>query len=216
VSGRGYDAAKRAFDVAVAVAVLLVSWPLLATVAAAIRFEDSGPILYRGKRAGRGGRPFQMFKFRTMIVDAETRGGASAGDDDIRITTTGAWMRRLKLDELPQLWTVLRGDMSLVGPRPQVLDEVARYSLEERALLDVRPGITDFASIAFRNEGEILRGHGDPDEAYRRLIRPRKMRLALAYLQRRSFLVDMAILWATAVTIVLRRPPDTVARERIL
>jgi lipopolysaccharide/colanic/teichoic acid biosynthesis glycosyltransferase len=170
----------------------------MAVICWRIRREGDGPILYRGRRAGRDGVPFEMLKFRTMVVDAERVGGSSTADDDARITATGRTLRRYKLDELPQLFNVLRGDMSLVGPRPQVLDEVAGYNDEERHLLDVRPGITDWASLRFNNEGEILRGHDDPDQAYAELIRPEKVRLGLEYVRRATLLDDLRILWRTA------------------
>lgn len=193
---------KRPFDLVVASIGLLLLSPLLLGVAAAIRWRSPGPVLYRGVRVGRAGQPFRILKFRTMVVDADRIGGASAADDDPRITRVGAFLRRHKLDELPQLVNVLVGDMSLVGPRPQVPSDVARYTPEERTLLSVRPGMTDYASLRFRNEGQILQGHPDPDEAYDRLIRPQKIQLGLEYVRTRSFLVDLRILIQTAMAVV--------------
>jgi lipopolysaccharide/colanic/teichoic acid biosynthesis glycosyltransferase len=170
------------------------------------------PVLYRGRRAGLGSLPFTMYKFRTMVRDAERRGGTSSAADDARITPVGRLLRAWKLDELPQLLNVLKGDMSLVGPRPQVLDEVAAYTEEERGVLSVKPGITDYASIRFRNEGEILQGHADPDEAYRVLIRGEKMRLGLMYARQASLWVDMRILVDTVFALVgvpMRRAPSS-------
>lgn len=197
---------KRAFDVSLASAGLIVASPVMGAIWWRIRRDGDGPILYRGLRAGRGGTPFQMYKFRTMRVDADRVGGSSSGEDDPRITRTGSLLRRYKADELPQLLNVLKGDMSLVGPRPQVLDEVAGYSREEREILRVRPGITDWASIRFSNEGEILRGHPDPDRAYASLIRPEKMELGLKYVREATFLDDLRILRDTFAIPLRRRP----------
>jgi lipopolysaccharide/colanic/teichoic acid biosynthesis glycosyltransferase len=143
-----------------------------------------------------------MVKFRTMVVNADRMGGPSTADDDPRITGIGKTLRRLKLDELPQLFNVLKGEMSLVGPRPEVPQEVARYTEEERELLSVRPGITDWASVRFRDEGAILKGSADPHETYLRVIRAEKMRLGLAYVRDRSLETDMRILAATLKALV--------------
>ena len=138
-----------------------------------------------------------MLKFRTMVVDAEKIGASSTAEDDPRITRVGAVLRRYKLDELPQLINVFRGDMSFVGPRPQVQWAVDLYTEEERDLLSVRPGITDYASLRFSNEGEILKGSADPDEAYFELIAPEKIRLGLEYVRTRSFWVDLKLIFLT-------------------
>ncbi len=201
---RPYAFIKRLIDILVSSVVLLLFSPVLIGIAVAIRFGSPGPMLYRGTRIGLDGVLFQMLKFRTMVVDAERRGGTSTADDDPRITGVGRWLRATKLDELPQLINVWRGDMSLVGPRPQVQHDVEKYTAEERALLSVRPGITDYASIRFRDEGAILRGHADPDAAYIALIRPEKIRLGLEYVRTYSFVVDMRILMRTALAIVDR------------
>jgi len=195
---------KRAFDLTFAAVALVVLAPLLLAIAATIRLDDGGPVFYRGTRIGRGEAPFRIFKFRTMVVNADRIGGPSTSDDDPRITRPGARLRRWKLDELPQLLNVIRGEMSLVGPRPEVAQEVALYDTEERALLSVRPGITDWASIRFRNEGALLRGAADPHETYRRVIRPEKMRLALKYVRTASFGADLRILMATVRAVVGR------------
>jgi lipopolysaccharide/colanic/teichoic acid biosynthesis glycosyltransferase len=198
---RGYDATKRATDIAVAAAALAATVPLTVVAAWRIRHEDGGPVFYRGTRVGRHGKNFAMLKFRTMVVDAARLGGDSTAADDPRLTRTGRWLRRWKLDELPNLVNVLRGEMSLVGPRPQVAWDVARYTPDERRLLDVRPGITDWASIAFRNEGDIIAG-ADPDRAYDELVRPRKIELGLAYVERRSLRTDLSILVLTALAVI--------------
>jgi lipopolysaccharide/colanic/teichoic acid biosynthesis glycosyltransferase len=192
---------KRVFDVIVSAIGLVLVAPLLAFIALRIRFGSPGPVFYRGERVGLRGRRFRIYKFRTMVVDAEKIGASSTAADDPRITRCGAWLRRYKLDELPQLINVLLGDMSLVGPRPQVAWAVAQYTAQERKLLEVRPGITDEASIKFRNEGEILRGSADPDKAYLELIAPEKIRLGLHYVDYHSVWKDICILAKTALSI---------------
>ncbi|WP_433290657.1 sugar transferase [Actinoplanes sp. CA-030573] len=204
----GYDRAKRILDVTVAAAVLMAGAPVAAFCAWRIKREDGGPILYRGERVGLGGRPFKMLKFRSMVVDAARLGGPSTADDDPRLTLTGRMLRRWKLDELPQFLNVLGGSMSLVGPRPQVPSDVARYTERERRLLEVKPGITDWASIVFRDEGGILAGHGDPDLAYDLLIRPRKIELGLAYVADHRLRVDLEILVLTVLAVLGVRGVD--------
>jgi lipopolysaccharide/colanic/teichoic acid biosynthesis glycosyltransferase len=189
---------KRLLDLIVASAILVVLSPLIMLFAVLIKVKSPGPVLYRGTRVGRHNTPFHLLKFRTMVVDADKRGPSSTADDDPRITPIGHFLRRHKLDELPQLLNVLRGEMSLVGPRPQVQWAVDLYQPSERLLLSVRPGITDFASLRFRDENLILRGSTDPDGDYLRLIAPEKIRLGLAYVHRQSFATDLVILAATA------------------
>lgn len=193
---------KRTFDLILALCALVLLGPLLLLIAVLIKLDDGGPVLYRGVRIGRAGVPFRICKFRTMVMNADRLGGPSTPDDDPRITKPGRWLRRSKLDELPQLLNVMSGKMSFVGPRPEVAREVALYSDEERALLRVRPGITDWASIRFRDEGAILRGATDPHETYRRVIRPEKMRLALEYVRTASLATDVRILLATLRAVV--------------
>src|SRR6266581_8632982 len=193
---------KRWFDLILSLLGLIVLAPVFAAIAAAIKVESAGPMFYRGVRAGRYGKAFRIFKFRTMVEDAEKIGGPSSSADDPRITRVGDLLRRYKLDELPQLLNVVKGEMSLVGPRPEVLEEVLLYTEEEKRLLEVRPGITDWASIRFRNEGEILRGSADPHAAYREKIRPEKIRLGLEYVERRSFLTDCKIIVRTLKAIL--------------
>jgi len=200
-----YPVFKRLFDLLGAAVALVILSPLLVAVAAAIRFTSPGPVLYRAPRVGRNGVPFRMLKFRSMVPNADRVGGSSTPDDDPRVTPIGRWLRRHKLDELPQLLNVLGGSMSLVGPRPQVQWAVDRYTAEERRVLTVKPGITDYASLRFPNEGDILRGSSDPDRTYFELIHPEKMRLSLQYLDRRSLLTDASILFQT-VAAVFRIP----------
>ncbi|ABL83716.1 sugar transferase [Nocardioides sp. JS614] len=189
-------------DLAIAISVGVVLTPLGVAIAMAIKLSDGGPILYAARRVGRGGRTFAMYKFRTMVVDAEKVGGSSTSDHDPRITKIGHHLRRWKFDEIPQLINVFRGEMSLVGPRPQVEWDVERYTLEERRLLSVKPGVTDWASIRFRNEGRILAAEEDPEEAYDRLIRPEKIVLGLAYVDEASMRTDIKIMIATIRAVV--------------
>ena len=194
--------AKRGFDILFSAAALVLVAPLLPILATIVVLDSGWPVFYLGWRAGKNGEPFRIIKFRTMVRDAEQRGGAETAVDDPRITRVGSFIRRYKLDELPQLINVLVGDMSLVGPRPEVFDEVQQYGAQERALLSVRPGITDWASIKFRHEGEILRGATDPKKVYHEKIQPEKIRLGLKYVQERSMLVDLAILANTVKAIL--------------
>lgn len=196
-----YELAKRSLDLLTAAVSAALLSPFLALIAVAIKIDSKGPVLYRGTRVGRGGRPFAMLKFRTMVADADKFGGSSTPEDDPRITRVGRILRTLKLDELPQLFNVVRGDMSVVGPRPQVQWAVDRYTVEERRVLSVRPGITDPASLRFANEGEILRGSTDPDSDYMDKIHPEKMRLSLDYVATRSIAGDVAIIARTMARI---------------
>lgn len=189
---------KRLFDLVAASAGLAVCSPVLLLVAALIKREDGGPVLYKSTRVGKDGHPFKMYKFRTMVPNADKIGGPDTPEDDPRITRVGQQLRRYKIDELPQLVNVLLGEMSLVGPRPEVLDRVALYTEEERELLCIRPGITDWASIRFRNEGEILRASADPERTYLEKIRPEKVRLGLEYVRHHTILDDFQILLRTA------------------
>ena len=184
---------------------LVLLAPVLLSIVVLIKLEAGGAVFYRGIRVGRHGKSFRIFKFRTMVVDAEKLGGPSTADDDPRITRIGKFLRKYKLDELPQLINVLKGEMSFVGPRPEVEQEVRLYNEEEKALLNVRPGITDYASIKFHNEGEILRGSADPHQAYREKIRPEKIRLGLEYVRDCSFKTDLKVLALTFKTLIETR-----------
>lgn len=196
-----YSIAKRAFDAVAAAAGLIVLSPVIAGIAIAIKRGSKGPLLYRGTRVGMNGETFHMLKFRTMVVDADKIGGSSTPEDDPRVTPIGKTLRKYKLDELPQLINVLKGDMSFVGPRPQVQWAVELYTPEEREILKVRPGITDEASLRFSNEAEILKGSKDPDKDYIEKIHPEKMRLSLEYVRNRSFSGDLSIIARTAGAI---------------
>lgn len=196
-----YPLLKRFVDFVGSALALVVLSPLLAFIAFRIKGFDGGPVLYAGKRVGKNGRSFDMYKFRSMVLNADKIGGSSTPDDDPRITPVGRFLRRYKLDELPQLLNVVKGDMSLVGPRPQVQWAVDLYTPEQREVLTVPPGITDYASVRFPNEGEILKGSTDPDRDYMEKIHPEKMRLSLEYVRNRSLLTDFKVLAQTAAAI---------------
>ena len=200
-----YEALKRTFDVVTAAVALIVLAPLLVGIALLIKIGSRGPVFYRGQRAGRNGRPFRMWKLRTMVVNADRLGGPSTSADDPRLTGVGRVLRWYKLDEMPQLISVLKGHMSFVGPRPEVLSEVEQYTEEERELLTVVPGLIDYASMKFHNEEEILRGSADPHRTYLEKVRPEKIRLGLQYVRTRSFRGDMRILLQGARTLVFTR-----------
>lgn len=201
---------KRALDVVASGAGLVIAGPLMGGVAIAIWLHDRGNPIYAAKRCGRFGRNFTMLKFRTMVLDAERFGASSTGNRDPRITPVGHLIRAVKVDELPQLVNVLRGDMSLVGPRPNIDWAVASYSDEERELLSARPGITDLASIVFADEGEILADAKDPDLSYEQLIRPWKSRLGLLYVRHASAILNLKIIALTLLNAVDR--PATLRR----
>ena len=193
---------KRAFDFVSSLIGLILVSPILLTIAILIKKEDGGPVFYRGVRVGRFGKLFGIFKFRTMVVNAEKLGGPSTADDDPRITKVGNFIRKFKLDELPQLINVLKGEMSFVGPRPEVQMYVDMFTEEEKTILSVRPGITDWASIWNPDEGAILAGSPDPEKTYMEKIRPDKIRLQLKYVRERSFWNDLKIIAQTIITIV--------------
>jgi len=197
-----YSVLKRLFDLLVSLVALLLLSPLMGVLAWRIKRYDGGPVVYAGRRVGKGGKPFGMYKFRTMVMNADKIGGSSTPDDDPRITPIGKMLRRYKLDELPQLFNVVKGEMSLVGPRPQVQWAVDLYTPEQRQVLTVPPGITDYASVRFPNEGEILKGSTDPDRDYMEKIHPEKMRLSLEYVRQRSLLTDVKVIAQTFLAIL--------------
>jgi lipopolysaccharide/colanic/teichoic acid biosynthesis glycosyltransferase len=195
---------KRLFDLTAAAIALVLLSPLFLLIALFLSATSRGPIFYAGKRVGLRGKVFKMHKFRTMVVDAEQLGGSCTRADDPRITRSGHWLRKFKLDELPQLLNVFLGEMSLVGPRPEVQEYVRLFSSEESVILSVRPGITDWASIWDRDEALALAGSPDPERIYLERIRPEKIRLQLEYVRHRSFLTDLAILFETLKVLILR------------
>lgn len=192
---------KRVLDFVAAAAGLALLSPLLCVVLFLIWRQDHHSPFYIADRAGVDGKPFRMIKIRSMIVRADQTGVESTSASDNRITPVGHFVRRWKLDELSQLWNVLKGDMSLVGPRPNTLREVESYTPAERRLLSVRPGITDISSIVFSDEGDILKDSADPDKTYGEIIRPWKSRLGLIYVDNVSMLLDMKLVALTLVAI---------------
>lgn len=207
---------KRAFDLLASLLAIILLSPILVLIAIMIKLDSPGPVFYRGVRVGRNGRPFRIYKFRSMVAAAERLGGSSTADDDPRITRVGRFLRKYKLDELPQLINVIKGDMSLVGPRPEVQEYVDMYTEEEREILRVRPGITDWASLWNADEGAVLAGSDDPDRVYREVIRPVKIKLQLEYVRRHSFWMDLRILALTLLRVFVRRPsPAEVLRVAV-
>lgn len=200
---RGFYArfGKRAFDLFVSLLALAVLSPILLIIAAIVKLTSSGPVFYRQNRVARDARIFQIMKFRSMTADAERRGrGITVGGDE-RVTPAGRILRGTKLDELPQFWNVVKGDMSLVGPRPEIPSYVALYTAEQLGVLSVAPGITDIASIHYRHEEKLLEGSPDPDELYRRVILPHKLSLNLQYIERMSFALDLKLIAQTIRSI---------------
>ncbi len=190
--------AKRLFDIVCAGIGLLLLSPLLLAVAVWVKLDSRGPVMFRQERVGRFGRPFRIHKFRTMRVDAPKLGPQITIGDDARITRSGRWLRATKIDELPQLWDVLRGAMSLVGPRPEVPRYVAMYPAALReVVLSVRPGITDPASLSFRNESELLAKAADPEREYVEVVMPMKLGLAADYVRNASLMGDIRLILAT-------------------
>jgi lipopolysaccharide/colanic/teichoic acid biosynthesis glycosyltransferase len=194
---------KRAFDVVVAGTLIVITSPLWLIARLLLKHDSPGPVFYAARRVGRYGMPFTMYKFRTMVSDAA--GPPVTASDDPRITRAGRWLRSAKLDELPQLLNVVRGEMSLVGPRPEEPRYVDRYTLEQRRVLSVRPGLTSPATIEFRDEEQLLRGMGaDLEDHYLNVVLPAKLKLELEYLDNRSFRGDLGVLFGT-VKAVFRR-----------
>jgi len=193
---------KRLFDVVASAIGLLVLWPVFLVIAALIKLEDGGPVFYRQERIGYKGRPFKIWKFRTMVVNADKLGKPLTVGRDPRITRVGYWLRKFKLDELPQLLNVLLGEMSLVGPRPEVPQYVALYTPEQRRVLDLVPGITDPASIKFANEAELLAEASDPEKFYIEYIMPTKIRLNMEYASHATLWSDILVILKPLVRIV--------------
>ena len=189
--------AKRMLDLVVAGAGVVLLSPLFLVLAAVVKAGDGGPVLFRQERVGYQGRPFRMWKFRTMVSDAEARGLPLTVGRDVRVTRVGAWLRRLKLDELPQLFNVLVGDMTVVGPRPEVPRYVASYGAAERPVLELVPGLTDEASIRYADESARLATAADPEGMYVNVIVPDKIRINLAYAARASVWTDVGVILAT-------------------
>ena len=192
---------KRVFDVAASAAGLVVLSPVLLAVSAALKLLDPGPVFFRQTRAGLGSKPFQILKFRTMRAGGE--GALITTDGDARVTPLGRLLRKTKLDELPQLFNVLRGDMSVVGPRPEVPRYVELFKDDYERILSVRPGITDYASIKYRDEEAVLASYPDPEEGYVTRVLPDKIAMYRRYIEEVGFATDMRIILATAAKIVV-------------
>lgn len=199
---RAQLALKRLMDVVISGAALCVLWPLFLLAAIAIKADDPGPVFYRQTRVGKEGKPFKIFKFRTMIVNADQKGLSITVGRDSRITRVGAILRKTKLDELAQLINVLTGEMSFVGPRPEVPRYVEMYTPYQRQVLLVRPGITDYASIAYRNENDLLEGCEDPEKKYIEEIMPAKIELNMKYLREISPAADIRLIFKTIAAVL--------------
>ncbi len=188
---------KRTFDFLASFFGLLLLSPLILCIAVWVKCDSKGPIFYRQVRVGKDGREFKLFKFRSMRMGADRAGLLTLGDRDPRVTRSGFWLRKTKLDELPQLFNVLVGDMSLVGPRPEVPKYVALYTPEQREVLSVRPGITDTASVEMRNEAELMAQQADPEGYYVNVQIPLKIKLAKEYIAQQSLLSDLKLIVRT-------------------
>jgi lipopolysaccharide/colanic/teichoic acid biosynthesis glycosyltransferase len=193
---------KRALDLTVATFVLAVALPAMGLIALLVKLTSPGPVLFRQERMGRGFRPFFICKFRTMVQDAPKRGTQITFGDDPRITRVGKLLRKTKLDELPQLFNVLKGDMSLIGPRPEVPKYVEAYRADYEVILQVRPGVSDLASLEYRDEAALLARAADPEAEYRLRVLPHKIALAKEYVRRSSFWFDLSIIVRTPWTLL--------------
>jgi lipopolysaccharide/colanic/teichoic acid biosynthesis glycosyltransferase len=193
---------KRLFDIFFSFFGLILLSPILLIVAVLIKINSKGPIFFRGKRIGQDGKEFRIFKFRTMVTNAEKIGGPSTAGDDPRLTKIGKFLKRYQLDELPQLMNVFKGEMSLVGPRPEVPFYVDMMTSDEKKIiLSVPQGMTDLASLWNFHESEILQGSSDPEKTYQEKIRPQKLKLQMEYVKKRSFLLDLNIIVKTVLKI---------------
>lgn len=193
---------KRLFDITASGLGLLVLSPLFLILAVWIKLDSPGPVFYCQVRVGRGNKDFRLFKFRSMRVGSDKKGLITVGGHDPRVTRSGYYIRKYKLDELPQLINVFIGDMSLVGPRPEVRKYVDLYTPEQLHVLDVRPGITDMASIRYRNENELLEQAADPEQYYRDVVMQDKLRINLEYIADHSFIKDLKIIFMTFKAVV--------------
>jgi lipopolysaccharide/colanic/teichoic acid biosynthesis glycosyltransferase len=211
--GTFYAGFSRSTDFALALGGIVVLAPMLGLIATAVAADSGRPIFYRGLRVGRGGKLFRMVKFRTMVRGADRLGSSLTRDSDDRVTGVGRFLRRWKLDEFPQLWNVLKGEMSFVGPRPDAPEIIQTYTAEMKRALEVRPGLTSLASLWLRNETELLRGVRAPDEVYERIIVPAKVELALTHVDRRSVAFDWGILIATIGAWLGVRSPSDAERQ---
>lgn len=188
---------KRIFDILFSIPCLLILSPLFLLIAIIIKIDSKGSVFYKQDRVGKNNSDFKVYKFRSMRVNSDRSGLLTVGGRDARITGVGYYLRKYKLDELPQLYNVLIGDMSIVGPRPEVRKYVGLYDEDQKKVLEVKPGITDLASIQYRNENEILEKSEDPEEYYIKVIMPDKIRINLTYMNDRSIFKDMKVILKT-------------------
>ncbi len=195
---------KKLFDFFCSLIGVIILSPILLIISLAIKLGSPGPVFYRGLRVGKDKKPFKIFKFRTLVINADKIGGPSTSDDDPRLTKIGKFLRKYKLDELPQLFNVIKGEISLVGPRPEVPEYAKLYKNEEQIIFKVKPGITDLASLWNADEGAILKGSSDPEKTYLEKIRPEKVRLQIKYVKERSFVGDLKIIFKTLKKILNR------------
>jgi lipopolysaccharide/colanic/teichoic acid biosynthesis glycosyltransferase len=193
---------KRVFDLLLSILGSLSLAPLFIIIAVLIKLEDGGPVFFRQKRVGYKGKTFFIWKLRTMTASAEKCSGRLSVGRDPSITRIGRWLRKTKINELPQLINVLLGEMSLVGPRPELLRYVALYNAEQRKVLDLKPGITDPASLRYRNESELLAGSADPEKTYIQEIMPKKIRMSLEYASKATILSDMWVIIRTFWSLI--------------
>ena len=191
---------KRTFDFLFSAFFLLILSPVFLLIALLIKLDSPGPVFYRAVRVGKKGEPFRLYKFRSMAAGAAVKGPGITHQGDPRVTWVGNWLRRFKLDELPQLINVCKGEMSLVGPRPEDPRYVAVYTPEQRRVLSVRPGITSAASVRYRHEEKLLIG-ADWEDTYLQVILPEKLKIDLDYIQRRTFATDLLIIWQTFLVL---------------
>ncbi|MBK6537820.1 MAG: sugar transferase [Ignavibacteria bacterium] len=192
---------KRSFDIFFSFFGLIILSPLFLLIFVMVKTDSKGPVIYKQTRVGKNGKDFAVLKFRSMKQDSDSKGLLTVGGKDPRITKTGYFIRKYKLDELPQLINVLKGDMSFVGPRPEVRKYVLLYDEVQKKVLDVNPGITDVASIKYRNENEMLEGSDDPESFYIKEIMPVKLKMNLEYINDRSFFKDIKVILNTLKTV---------------
>ncbi len=196
---------KRIFDLSLCIPGLMVIWPVLLIIIFFIRRDGGQTVFFRQERVGLAGKPFRIWKFRTMVEDAEKLGRQLTVGADTRITPIGHWLRKTKLDELPQLFNVLFGEMSFVGPRPEVPNYVHLYSEEQKQVLKLKPGITDLASIQFRDESELLSQSSDPEKTYIEEIMPEKIRINLEYAKKANVFTDLNVILKTLFRVFIKR-----------
>jgi lipopolysaccharide/colanic/teichoic acid biosynthesis glycosyltransferase len=196
-----YALQKRILDFSLALIGLIIIFPILLVIGIKIKIHSRGPVFFKQKRLGRHWKEFEIFKFRTMIQNAEIKGPKVTKEDDWRITGFGRFLRRYKLDELPQLINIIKGEMSFVGPRPEVLKYAKYFKNDYNEILMIRPGLTDYASLEFKNESDILKGEKDPEKVYLEKILPIKIEYYKKYLNKRNLLVDIKLIFKTIYSI---------------